>query len=701
MAILQTTEVPVGSAGTPSLTFTGRTNDGIYSPADDQVAVTTGGTQRLLIGNATLTYNTNNVAVKNADGTLTGADGTAATHYVTKQQLDSISAGYDPKQSARVATTGAETYTISGGAVTQIAGTSVDGVTGAVNDRILIKDAPASSGAGSANSTQPANGIYVVTNATTNLTVTRATDADVSAEVTGGMYVFVTEGTANADSGWVLATNDTITLNTTALNFVQFTGAGQITAGNALTKTGNTLDVAVDNVGIEINSDALRLKDLGVVTAKLETASSTTTGVTFPKMRQIATDRLIGRDTAATGAPEEISLNATLEFTGSASIQRAALTGDVTATAGSNATTIANDAVTNAKLANMAAATIKGRAVGAGTGDPTDLTADQTIAIINSGTTDIDDARLTTNVALLNVQQSFSKSQTVTRVALTDAANIATDASLSNVFSVTLAGNRTLDNPTNLSNGQSLIWIVTQDATGTRTLAFGTKFDFKGSSTVSTSANAVDVISGIYNSTSDKIVCTLARQDSAAINADTLDGLDSTLFLRTNGANTATAAITNDDTTRFWMNLSGLLTTGIKWDTTANQIQFQDAGTTRAYIDLDNGELSATSIVETSDERLKENITNIDSTKALKQIKKMQGVYFDRKDTGLREVGLIAQRVQALEPLLVQEGEDGYLAVNYSRVVALLIESIKEQQQQIDTLRRHIDAFRNGDGSVV
>lgn len=77
--------------------------------------------------------------------------------------------------------------------------------------------------------------------------------------------------------------------------------------------------------------------------------------VTFPKLQNIATDRLIGRDTAATGDPEEISLNGTLEFTGAGAIQRAALTGDVTASAGSNATTIANDAVSYAKLQNVSA----------------------------------------------------------------------------------------------------------------------------------------------------------------------------------------------------------------------------------------------------------------------------------------------------------------------------------------------------------
>lgn len=65
-----------------------------------------------------------------------------------------------------------------------------------------------------------------------------------------------------------------------------------------------------------------------------------------------------------------------------AKAKRAALTGDVTASADSNATSIANDAVTNAQAANMAQATVKGRAAGAGTGDPTDLTAAQVKTIV-------------------------------------------------------------------------------------------------------------------------------------------------------------------------------------------------------------------------------------------------------------------------------------------------------------------------------
>jgi hypothetical protein len=103
----------------------------------------------------------------------------------------------------------------------------------------------------------------------------------------------------------------------------------------------------------------------------------------YGNLGQIPTDSLVGRDTAGTGNMETIGLDPTLEMSGSATLRRAALTGDVTASAGSNATTIPNNTVTNAKAADMAEATIKGRASGAGTGDPTDLTAAQVRTIIN------------------------------------------------------------------------------------------------------------------------------------------------------------------------------------------------------------------------------------------------------------------------------------------------------------------------------
>lgn len=124
------------------------------------------------------------------------------------------------------------------------------------------------------------------------------------------------------------------------------------------------------------------------------TAGIANDAVTFAKMQNIATDSLIGRDTASTGDPENILLNSTLEMDGSGNLRRAALTGDVSASAGSNTTAIgaskvltsmiADANVTLAKMANLAQSTIIGRAAGAGTGVPTALSVAQVVAIINS-----------------------------------------------------------------------------------------------------------------------------------------------------------------------------------------------------------------------------------------------------------------------------------------------------------------------------
>lgn len=139
--------------------------------------------------------------------------------------------------------------------------------------------------------------------------------------------------------------------------------------------------------GIEAGANAGITQLTGDVTAGPGSGSQAATiandAVTFAKMQNISTQHLIGRHTAGIGDPEQVGIDGGLEFQG-ANIQRSALTGDVTASAGSNATTIANDAVSNAKLANMAEATIKGRASGAGTGDPTDLSATQATAILNA-----------------------------------------------------------------------------------------------------------------------------------------------------------------------------------------------------------------------------------------------------------------------------------------------------------------------------
>jgi hypothetical protein len=186
----------------------------------------------------------------------------------TKQYVDSVASGLNVKDAVRVATTGPlGVYTYNNGTsgvgatlTFSTAVTTVDGVTLANGDKILVKNEP------SAGAFDAYNGIYVRTSSTV---WTRDIEADTSVELTGGSFVFVEEGTIGAENGYVFTHNGLPTIGTTQLPVSQFSGAGQITAGAALSKTGNQLDVNVDNSSIEITADALNVKALGVTNAML------------------------------------------------------------------------------------------------------------------------------------------------------------------------------------------------------------------------------------------------------------------------------------------------------------------------------------------------------------------------------------------------------------------------------------------------
>jgi len=118
-------------------------------------------------------------------------------------------------------------------------------------------------------------------------------------------------------------------------------------------------------------------------------------------------------------------------------------------------------------------------------------------AVLTTTTNTANTANTTANAAAtLTAVQTFTAGQRGEVTALTDAASIATDLALSNNFSVTLAGNRTLANPTNTVAGQSGSIFITQDGTGSRTLAFGTNFKFVAGTapTLSTAASSIDRI---------------------------------------------------------------------------------------------------------------------------------------------------------------------------------------------------------------
>jgi len=160
--------------------------------------------------------------------------GVAGTDAATVAQVDAARQGVLVKDPVRAATTA--NITLSG---TQ----TVDGVALSVNDRCLVKD----------QSTGQNNGIYLVASGAW----TRALDADVSAEVKGGMMMWVNEGTTNGDKQFILTTNDPITLGTTPLVFTLFAGGTSYSAGAGLTLTGSTFDVVTADTSLTVAADAV------------------------------------------------------------------------------------------------------------------------------------------------------------------------------------------------------------------------------------------------------------------------------------------------------------------------------------------------------------------------------------------------------------------------------------------------------------
>ena len=183
---------------------------------------------------------------------------TQSTDLTTKAYVDSMSNGLDVKASVRAATTA--NITLSN---TQ----TVDGVALSVGDRVLVKN----------QSTGSQNGIYVVASGSW----TRATDFDNSpdVEVSPGTFFFVEEGTTQADNGYVVSNDTAITIGTTAITFSQFSGAGQITAGAGLTKSGNTLDVVGTADRITVATDSVDIASTYVGQSSITTLGTIATGV--------------------------------------------------------------------------------------------------------------------------------------------------------------------------------------------------------------------------------------------------------------------------------------------------------------------------------------------------------------------------------------------------------------------------------------
>ena len=173
-----------------------------------------------------------------ATSTVSGVTPTADAHFATKGYVDSVSEGLDVKQSCQVATTANITI-----ATALNSGDSLDGVTLANGDRVLVKD----------QSTATQNGIYVVGD-----TPVRADDLATGADAAGA-FTFVEQGSTNADIGFVCTSNKgSAVVGTNNLSFSTFSSSGNVTAGDGLDKNGNELSVDLkSNGGLVIESTEL------------------------------------------------------------------------------------------------------------------------------------------------------------------------------------------------------------------------------------------------------------------------------------------------------------------------------------------------------------------------------------------------------------------------------------------------------------
>jgi DNA/RNA endonuclease YhcR with UshA esterase domain len=415
---------------------------------------------------------------------------------------------------------------------------AIDGVTLTVGDSILVKD----------EASALKNGIYVVSSlggVSTHWDLTRRSDADVNVKVTAGMFCWVSEGTVNGDTAWFLTTDDPITTDVTGLSFSKFASLTSIPRSSIAAGTASHLVVndGSGNLSSEATLGATRFPALtGDVTTPGGSLATTITGLARSKLAAGTASHLLINDgsgvvsseatlgatrfpvltgavttpggSLATTLADDVVVN--VKVAAAAAIARSklasgtaahllindgsgvmsseatlgatrfpALTGDVTTAGGSLATTIANNAISYAKMQNVSATQrVLGRNT-SGSGDTEEVTIAQLLAWIGSNPV---------------TAERLIMSQSV----LTYAATTDIDFDTADVRTITLTGNVTFTT-SNKAAGKSKVLIITCDGT-LRTFTFPAWISVGAALPASIAASKVAVLTLTCTGTTDALI---------------------------------------------------------------------------------------------------------------------------------------------------------------------------------------------------